>query len=186
MNDDEILAFAKQHCEERRDDIRGPSYRCSASLKDGLFLPCVVIASRDAQVRLALRRFDETRQDGEGLSGRRRFGAGFDYARVVEVFVTGGNHLNNYDIASLGTSDFAIPAARLQEVHGETSMAWTQFTATMHDGKEFSFGTTFHFEFFSMPSGYAAQDIRHVESHKRLAGELFRERPFFNCFVSGL
>jgi hypothetical protein len=186
MDETKIVAFVTSRCERLNDDIRGPSYRCSATLTDGTFLPCVVIGSKEAQVRLALRRFDETRADGTTWFGRRSYGKGFDYASVVESFVTAGNHLNHYDIASLRETDFALPVAILNQIQGETSMAWTQFTGTMRDGLEFSFGTTFHFEFFSMPPGYTARDIRSIISHKRLEGELFRERPFFTCFVHGL
>ena len=38
------------------DSIYGPRYRCSITLKDGTFLPCVVIQSKDRLVDLAKRR----------------------------------------------------------------------------------------------------------------------------------
>jgi len=43
---------------------------------------------------------------------------------------------------------------------GETSMGWTEFTAAMDDGKEFSFGTSFETMFFNMPEGYTADRIK--------------------------
>ena len=37
-----------------------------------------------------------------------------------------------------------------------------------------------------MPDGYRGEDVTSIVSHKRGPGELFRERPFFTCYVSGL
>ena len=86
-------------------------------------------------------------------------------------------------------------------------MAWTGFGARMKDGKEFAFGTSFHFEFFSMPDGYSANDIHTILNHKYMStsGELkehkvlfvawpddydskaiYRERPFFTCYIDGI
>jgi hypothetical protein len=185
VKDEEIALFATTL--ERIDwPHQGPAYRCAAYLNDGLYLPCVVIASRKAATDLAVRRFDETRVSTLGAFrlGRRRAGRG--YREVVSTFVASGNRVNGYDIARLEKSRFAIPLARLAEVHGETSMSWTQFTAVMRDGREYSFGTTFLMEFFAMPEGYSGDDIVAVVSHKRGEGELFRERPFFTCRVDGL
>ncbi len=35
----------------------------------------------------------------------------------------------------------------------------------MKDGKCFSFGTAFHFEFFDMPKGYFVEDIDKIINH---------------------
>jgi hypothetical protein len=142
MTDAEIAKYAKADLEPIEIPAIGRSYRCSARLVDDLYLPCVVIASKKEVVGLALRRFAETKQEGVGFFRRRRFGYGFNYASVVESFVATGNRLNSYDIRSLEPSPFAMPTDRLREIHGETSMGWTQFTATMADGKTFTFGTT--------------------------------------------
>jgi hypothetical protein len=37
-----------------------------------------------------------------------------------------------------------------------------------------------------MPTGYVATDIAGIVSHKQSSKEVFRERPFFRCFVEGL
>lgn len=186
MDEKAIAAFAKSNCEPIRGPADGPAYRCSAYLTDGVYLPCVLIASKPEWLKLALRRFDEIAADQRRFFGRRRFGHGFDYASIVEVFVAAGNRVNTYDISRLEPSPYALPRERLLEIKGETSMSWTQFVGVMRDGSEFSFGTTFLTEFFDMPAGYTASDVTSIRPHERSEGELFRERPFFTCFVDGL
>jgi len=113
-----------------------------------------------------------------------------DYQSIVRVFVTNGNRLNDYDIKELSPSPSAIPVARLGEIGGETSMGWTEFYATMRDGAEFRFGTTFLVEFFDLPDDYRVTDIERITSAVR--GEsprqqrIYRERPFFTCYVDDL
>jgi hypothetical protein len=162
------------------------AYRCAAYLTDGAYLPCVLVASKSEWVDLAVRRFADTAADKRRIFGRRRFGRGFDYKSVVEVFVAGGNRVNSYDIARLEASRYALPLARLREIKGETSMSWTQFVAVMNDGQEFSFGTTFPTEFFNMPDRYTSSDVATIRPHERIDGPLFRERPYFTCFVDHL
>jgi hypothetical protein len=65
-------------------------------------------------------------------------------------------------------------------------MSWTQFTGVMHDGREFAFGTSSHREFFQMPEGYSGSDIASIVSHKAEAQVIYRERPFFACFIQCL
>jgi hypothetical protein len=134
-----------------------------------------------------MRRFKETVADNRWspIRRQRRF-VNMTYPDIVGTFAATGNHIDPYDIASLEPSPFAIPAERLAEVQGESSMAWTQFTGIMSDGSEFTFGTTFLVEFFQMPAGYVATDIAGIVSHKQSSKEVFRERPFFRCFVEGL
>jgi hypothetical protein len=186
VKDAEIASFVRGECEEIESPAVGRSYRCAAYLTDGLYLPCVLVASKNHWVQLALRRFDETRAYGSGLFRRRRFGRGFDYASVVETFVAAGNRINAYDIQRLEPSPFALPLRCLREIRGETSMSWTQFVAEMSDSQQFNFGTTFHTEFFSMPPGYFAKDVHRIHAHQREPGELYRERPFFSCFIQEL
>ena len=74
---------------------------------------------------------------------------------------------------------------------GETSMSWTQFTATMKDGKRFQFGTAYHDEFFNMPEPYSGTDVVAVTPAERLERPqlgvpIYREKPFFDCFVDSL
>jgi hypothetical protein len=60
----------------------------------------------------------------------------------------------------------------------------------MHDGQEFRFGTTFSNEFFEMPQGYSAVDIQRitpaVRDEKSWQATIYREKPFFICYVDGL
>jgi hypothetical protein len=69
-------------------------------------------------------------------------------------------------------------------------MSWTEFYATMRDGKEFRFGTTFWVEFFNMPDGYTATDIMKivpaVRNEKPRTDMIYRDKPFFTCYVDGL
>jgi hypothetical protein len=187
MDHPDLAAYARTSAAPIRDSLDRTTYRCAAYLKDGLYLPCVVLASAEVQVDLAIRRFEETIEENRprGLLGRTK-SRGLTYRDIVGTFVIKGNRLNHYDIDRLEPSPFAIPLERLAEVHGETSMAWTQFSAVMRDGSKFSFGTTFLMEFFQMPSGYSGQEVVQVISHERTEGELYRERPFFTCFVEGL
>ena len=183
MDQSDIIDWVKNNVEPIPDEVFGGRYRCAATLNDGLYLPCVVIASSRRKVDLALRRFVETRNDPSLHNS-------VGYRAIVKTFVTGGNHLNSYDIKELGHSPYALPMARLREINGETSMGWTAFTATMDDGNEFNFGTTFLIEFFTMPEGYTADRVVRITPAKRGDSRQFenvyRERPFFECYIDGL
>jgi hypothetical protein len=111
------------------------------------------------------------------------------------------------DILRVEKSNFVLPEIILEQIEGETTMGWTGFAAKMKDGKYFSFGTSSYFDFFSVPTGYSPDDIVEVISHSYTTkdGELrhhtvpfldtpndydrtliYRERPFFECYVDGL
>jgi hypothetical protein len=186
VNSSQIAAYAREHLEPIHDYRGNTAYRCAATLTDGLLLPCVLLASAEAQVALATRRLDETRPRLSLFGRRAKVTTGSTYADIVKVFAAAGNGVNTYDIASLESSPFAIPVARLKEIQGETSMAWTQFLAVMSDGSEFSFGTTYATEFFSMPDGYTGSAIARIVPHGKGPEPTYRERPFFVCFVDGL
>ena len=195
--DIKIIDFVKSEIEPLQDyGTDSPIYRCSATLIDDLYLPCVVIKSHRAQTKLAIRRFQECRKSESGffrkfLSMVQSKNSLNNYPSIVGTFVCGGNRINGYDIKSLARSPFAIPPKRMSEIKGETSMCWTQFTARMKDGSEFEFGTTFLTEFFNMPEGYKGSDITKIIPAKigtrSKSGEMiFREKPFFECFVKGI
>jgi hypothetical protein len=149
--------------------------------RGGRVLPCIVVESIELWVELALRRFEEAKHCDDPLSG---------YRSMVTLFVTYGNVIKGDYLCALSVSPYAIPANRLSEVKGETSMGWTEFYAVMRDGAEFRFGTTFFDEFFEMPAGYTAQDIVTIQPAVR--GEharqerVYREKAFFTCYVEGL
>jgi hypothetical protein len=178
----DIIRFVQKRIEPLPEvPSHGLRYRVSATLTDGTHLPCVVIESAERYLDLAIKRFDDTRKSSDPYMG---------YRAIVSVFVTQGNRLNDYDIRDLAPSPFAIPLARMREINGETAMSWTAFTATMSDGAQFLFGTTFLTEFFDMPHGYSGTDITNITPAVRgtrpAPGEsYYREKPFFTCYIRG-
>jgi len=197
MKESEIIDFVKDKIKPLHDfAYKSPVYRCSANLTDGLYLPCVTIQSRQAYVDLAIRRFKECRDAASGVLKRlmlrtKPANSINDYRTIVGTFVCGGNSINYYDIKNLAESPFAIPPERMAEIIGETYMNWTQFTARMKDGRQFQFGTTYSMEFFDMPDGYTAGDIVKIISATRgtppnFQEKVFREKPFFVCYIEGL
>ena len=182
MRAEDIVEFVKREVEPLPAcSPYGERYRVSATLTDGTLLPCVVVERASNTVDLAIRRFDETRKSSDPYMG---------YQALVRSFVTQGNTVNDYDLRELSLSPFAIPLARAREIGGETSMSWTEFYATMRDGREFRFGTSFLVEFFEMPDGYTAADIMKIvpalRGEKPRIERVYRERPFFTCFVDGV
>ena len=117
---------------------------------------------------------------------RKRGLRGWTNADIVLTFVAAGNGLNHYDIVAVEPSPFAIPLAHLRDIGGDHAMGWTRFSARMRDEREFFFRTSFHTEFFSMPDGYTSGDITQIPSGAQGDGHVYRERPFFVCFVEGL
>jgi hypothetical protein len=185
----EMAGFVFDNVEPLHDKILGNQYRASAYLNDGTYLPCVIFQSRRTQVALALRRFKELRWKRS------------QYEAVVESFVTGHSNVAYYQIKTIESSPFAWPLEILKTIKGETSMGWTAFVAEMKDGKQFSFGTSFRFEFFELPPGYAHSDIAKIHSGKVYSETLglqdfsiegmrqvqtLREKPFFSCYLKEL
>lgn len=202
MND--ILnEFISETNDEWPDTIYGAGYRCSVDLIDGTHLPCVMLRRPKEMVSLAIRRIEEEMK-GEGVFSNKK-GA---YRKIVELFVTDGNRINAYDIKSISPSQFALPTSLLSQIHGETVMSWTGWVFEMKDGKLFSYGTTFLFEFFHLPKGYEFSDVSAVHNHSYLdtqgsiklirgdndgminykhsdrSAPLYRERPYFTCYVN--
>jgi hypothetical protein len=140
MKPEEIVRFVKNNIEPLPAIAHyGQRYRVSATLTDGTFLPCVVVEATKHVVELAMRRFEEEKKGSIKAILSRSGGC----QKIVENIVTTGNCVNYYDIRSVQMSRFSIPLQRLREIAGETSMGWTEFYATMSDGVEFRFGTTF-------------------------------------------
>ena len=185
------------------DNVYGLGYRASVYLTDGTFLPCVIFRNPKTTVNLAIRRFKEE-QTGKSIFNR---SARLGYYDIVKRFVSSGNCINDYDIDRVEKSMFAFPLAIQRQIQGETTMGWTGFAAKMKDGKYVGFGTTFHWEFFQMPKGYSADDMEEIINHSYILknGELrshregqqtrpeeykdavvYRERPFFECYIDNL
>ena len=195
----DISEFLKSGEEPLPDSHYGDGYRCSAYLKDGTLLPCVMIRKNEQYVDLACRRFEEEKKWRGVFRNKKN-----SYREIVKSFVTGGNTVNDYDIESVKKSRFAIPLSLLNKIEGETTMGWTGFVFEMDDGKLFSFGTSFHAALFNLPDGYTFENVKTVHNHsyvgklgdivsiKRGLSELnndydfsivYRERPFFVCYV---
>jgi hypothetical protein len=203
LKPEELIIFLKDHIEPLYDSAYGQGYRASAHLSDGTFLPCVIFRNPNAVVELAVKRFKDEQ------SGRSTFKSytGNGYYDVVKSFVTKGNCVNDYDIASVEKSKFAFPSTLLKQITGETTMGWTGFAARMKDDKYVGFGTSFRWEFFNMPDEYSTDDIEEIINHSYVleTGELrshregpstrpeeykkaivYRERPFFECYIENL
>lgn len=190
-----LLDYVRSTAEVFPDSVYGDGYRCSAYLKDGTFLPCVMLRKSAPLTALALRRFEEEKKR-KGM-----FHSASGYEEIVKHFVTNGNRVNAYDIARVEPSRFAIPRSILCQVQGETSMGWTGFVLEMRDGTLLPFGTTFLTEFFSLPDVYSFDDAVAVHNHAFVSplGDLRtlardsgmpadydvssvnRERPYFVC-----
>lgn len=197
--------FAKQVVETTepiQDPIYGPRYRCSLTLKDGTFLPCAILQSKERLVALAKRRIKEE------LGGKGALGGPDPYGQIVSVFVAGGDRVNDYNVASAGQSKFAIPRPILNQIKGETTMGWTGWVFRMKDASLFSYGSSFNMEFFQLPEGYEFSDVTEVINHSFVdtrgavvplrvhpgAGlpdgypmsSVFRERIYFTCAIDGI
>ena len=200
---EDIIKFLKGNIEPLDDNVYGLGYRASVYLTDGTFLPCVIFRNPKTTVNLAIRRFKEE-QTGKSIFSR---SSGLGYYDIVKTFVTSGNCINDYDIDRVEKSKFAFPLTIQSQIRGETTMGWTGFSAKMKDGKFFGFGTSFHWEFFQMPDGYSVYDIEEIINHSYVLqnGELrshrkgnqsrpdeyknavvYRERPFFECYIDNL
>lgn len=203
MDREDIINFLKAEVEPVPDQAYGPGYRASVLLEDGTFLPCVMFRNPEMITDLALRRFEQEKS-GKSIFGGSKEAA---YRNIVRHFITTGNRISDYQIAKVLPCRWAFPYEFLGEIDGETTMGWTAFSVRMKDGKHFSFGTSFRWEFFSMPEGYSGEDFAELIPHSyvRPSGELgyfrrasvsdpdeydharvFRERPFFECFLQGL
>ena len=196
QDEEEIIAFLRNNIEPSEDYVYGSGYRASAYLTDGTFLPCVIFRNPKQVVELAIRRFQKEQQPGG------------DYHNIVTSFVTQGNCVNSYDIARVEKSRYAFPISVLNQIEGETGMAWTGFAAKMKDGKFVGFGTGFYFEFFDIPEEYSTDDIEEIVNHSYVLetgllrshrvgflfeepddyhkAKVFRERPFFECYIDKL
>jgi hypothetical protein len=188
MTEEEIAGFLKRSVKPIRDASHGTCYRAAAHLKDGTYLPCVMFGHPKGLVDLAVRRFAETIND-ERL-----------HREVVASFVARNASVPIWDVAKVGLSPYAWPEEILNQIHGETVMSWTAFTARMKDGKLFGFGTSYRFEFFDLPEGYSYNDIAEIHSGMVADGKgvekeftlddfsakVYRERPFFYCHTEHL
>ncbi len=201
MNGTELLKYLEANA-DRDDPIYGPQCRCSVTLTDGLFLPCVVLRRAKPTVDLALRRFEEEKQ-GKGIFGRSKK----PYQQIVRHFITSGSSVDNHYVQSIDPSPFALPSKIMSQIKGETMMSWTGWVFEMTDGSIFSYGSTFSYDFFELPEGYNFRNVAKVHNHSYVNAEgnlvsinedradyiekrnaddqarVYRERPYFICIA---
>lgn len=187
-------------------DYEDPSYgqqcRCSVTLNDGLYLPCVILQKATPRVDLALRRFeqekhrDNTSDKPEG-----------SYEKIVRNFVTAGTTIDTYKIQTITDSPYVLPKDFIEKITGEIIMGWAAWVFEMSDGAVFSYGSQFSFHFFQLPEGYSFSDVNEVHDQayvdkegmvksinadledyiKKLETDdlapVYRERPYFTCYL---
>src|SRR5690348_1541652 len=189
IDQDQLAKFLKSSIEPLNDSIYGNRYRAAVRLLDGTHLPCVVFQSKKLQVELALYRFNQLQPQPS------------QYNMVVESFVANGSRIADYVISEVEPSPYAWPITVLKQIHGETVMSWTAFVVEMKDGTMHSYGTSFCFEFFDLPEGYSYKDIARIHSGMTYSpqqglrefsldslqsGRIYREKPFFTCYLDQL
>lgn len=200
--EEDLIKFLKNNVESYDDQIYGKTYRASVTLTDGTFLPCVIFRNSKPKIDLAIKRFKDE-QGGNSIFKNK----GFGYREIVKTFITKGNNLNLYDIATVEKSNYAIPLSTVKKINGETAMSWTAFVIKFSNGKKVSFGTSWNWEFFSKPDGVDFDDIEEIISgsyldkngeiifHKSiqnytemkdLLDVIYREKPFFECYLDNL
>lgn len=113
----EMIQWVRTNVEPTPDLRLRNSFRCSAYLKDGLYLPCVLLREAHSHVRHAIERFEESRTSD--ITDPRNLKPGY-YPTVVGSFVAWGNRVSIWDIDRVERSLFAIPPVRLAEIGGET------------------------------------------------------------------
>jgi hypothetical protein len=186
-NEKQIANFLRANVEPWDEGFRGIYYRAAAYLRDQTYLPCVMFGNESNIIDLAIKRFRESANDEHNLR------------RIVGAFVASGSAVPIYSVSRVELSPFAWPLDLINQIHGETTMGWTSFTAKMNDGKLFAFGTTFNNEFFDLPAGYTYNDIVEIHSGMVMNGngieepysddwsrQCYREKPFFYCYTDWL
>lgn len=203
LSREQLIKFLKENIEPLEDNFYGIGYRASVYLIDGTYLPCVYFRNPSKIVNLAIKRFKEERTGNGIFSKSSKMG----YYDIVKSFVTNGNCINESDIAKVEKSPYAFPISILKQIQGETTMSWTCFVAKMKDAVNIGFGTTFYTDFFDMPDGYSVEDIIEIINHSYIceSGQMYtyrerpfmssddydkiivyREKPFFECYIDNL
>ncbi len=204
IREEDLIKFLKNNIESYDDQIYGKTYRASVTLTDGTYLPCVIFRNSKSKIDLAIKRF----KDEQGGNSIFKFKSeGFGYREIVKTFITSGNNLNLYHIAKVEKSSFVIPLSAVKKIDGETAMSWTAFVIKFKNGQKASFGTSWNWEFFSRPDAVNFDDIEEIISgaylnkngevifHKSiqnynqmkdLLDDIYREKPFFECYLDNL
>lgn len=204
IREEDLIKFLKNNIDSYDDQIYGKTYRASVTLTDGTYLPCVIFRNSKPKIDLAIKRFKDE-QGGNSIFKIKS--KEFGYREIVKKFITCGNNLNLYHIANVEKSSFVIPLSEVRKIDGETAMSWTAFVIKFKNGQKASFGTSWNWEFFSKPDGVDFDNIEEIISgayldkngevifHKSiqnysqmkdLLDEIYREKPFFECYLDNL
>ncbi len=202
LQKEDIINFLKKNIEPLDDYGDDLGYRAAVYLLDGTFLPCVLFRNSEKITANTLARVKEA-MTRKSIFSRRQESNLDEILKSLTVFK---NRLRYADIAKIERSQYAFPPSINKQIKGETSMLWTAFVARFYDGRCLSFATSWGNEFFDMPQGYFVDDIKEIINHSYVTknGEIvehhsfdrisrgnelekiYRERPFFECFVDGL
>ena len=163
MNEKGIITFLKMNIEPIVDDIYGYIYRASVVLRDNVTIPCVKFSCADTYIDLAIRRFEEEKENKIFLNNEEN-----PYRQIVSNFCIEHNIIDSKKIVRIERSRYAFPIEILKQIQGETLMSWTGFVVKMRDGNYFNFGTAFSFSFFDLPENYNFSDITEKKSTNQL------------------
>ena len=112
-------------------------------LRDNVIIPCVKFSCADTYIDLAIRRFEEEKENKIFLNNEEN-----PYRKIVSHFCIEHNIIDSKKIVRIERSRYSFPIEILKQIRGETLMSWTGFVVKMRDGNYFNFGTAFSFAFF--------------------------------------
>lgn len=176
MTPSEILRWINTYGEAIPDEYGRRSFRVSAWLQDGTYLPCVLLREADTRARAAMELLGRTEAED------------FDemYPGLVRSLATGGSRVEALLSTSLEQSPFAMPWALLSQLRDELEESPIEFVATMDDGATFAFGTADEVAFFDMPPGYTGARVRSLTRRAHAGTRVYRERACFVAFVDDI
>jgi len=203
-----VLEYIENRVDRFPDPTFGEGARCSVYLKDGTYLPCVLLRDWQKAVSLFMARLDQ-----EG-SGRAVLAEIKDIAEqsLVRFFITNQNIVKLSDIASIEVSPYAIPHSFLRELDLNSDNKLLpkntlSFVLEMNDDQLFLYeNRALNQEFYDLPSGYSFSDVKKVhksaykhpdglvrrvpitykdEQIKFMPEESFTQKPFFVCYTEG-
>jgi len=203
-----ILEYIDKKVGRFPDSVFGEGARCSAYLKDGTYLPCVLMRDWNKVVSLFLKRLNQEKS-GIGVFGKNQELA---EETLIRFFMSNQNIVKLSDIDRVEPSPYAIPRSMVEELNLETPSRLSRkttggFALQMNDGQVFYYRNIgLHQEFYDIPKGYRFSDVekfhkvavyikinREVEARienenesVRLIPDVwFTHKPFFVCYTDG-
>jgi hypothetical protein len=149
-------------------------------LRDGTYLPCVILREAAAEVEMTLSAW-------RGSRLAQPLATDEVYESFFKAMTVGGSRVSLEQIRTLETSPYAISWQLLNTLPGEVDWHLLTFTGVMDDGARFLFHTSMSVAFFEMPTGYSGQRLREVIPAKGGIEHAYREREgIFAAFVEGV